>query len=332
MVQKLCRTNQSLKCYKRYVDDIFVICDSTEEVHDFGSLLNSSHRNLKFTTELESGGKLEFLDVALMREPDGPLTRSVHRELTWSWQYIHLKSFASMQYKRGLVKCLSPRISRICSPKRLDAEMNSIRDALSRNVYQDRFIEKYFKPQPARPISSTVQKKAVFIFLPSKGDDVDMIIRTRLTFAVNRTSNAAKPILLYTTTRLPLPPRKDAVLTTATSMCLYQFTCTCGVKYVGRTIRRLQSRISEHVPKWLNKGVDKVSQSAIAKHLKSTGHIVDICDTFRPLNRFNSKRLLAFAEAALIRLTKPALCVQKETTVNLALGWWLPPFFPPVLL
>lgn len=55
-------------------------------------------------------------------------------------------------------------------------------------------------------------------------------------------------------------------------MCIYQFTCSCGAGYIGRTKRALSKRISEHHhPTWLCKGLQKSVKSSILEHLVYPG-------------------------------------------------------------
>ena len=69
--------------YRRYVDDCFVIFRDRTHVDLFLDFLNSKHRNIKFTVEQESQGKLPFLDV-LVRKEGGRLQTSVFRKPTFS--------------------------------------------------------------------------------------------------------------------------------------------------------------------------------------------------------------------------------------------------------
>ena len=45
--------------------------------------------------------------------------------------------------------------------------------------------------------------------------------------------------------------RKDVLPTTLKSSVIYKYSCHCDSRYVGRTSQRLQDRIKQHVPKWL---------------------------------------------------------------------------------
>ena len=164
-------------------------------------------------------------------------------------------------------------------------------------------------------------RKPVYISLPFKGDDVSERIRSRITTALERTCNAARLVYLEETTRIPVPSRKDPLSPLANSNIIYQFSCTCGCTYVGRTERHLGTRIDEHIPKWLRSNKSGVAKSAITKHLQETGYIVDVVSAFSVIGRARNSRELAFKEAVSIRRLKPPLCVQKQMVINLALPW-----------
>ena len=51
--------------YKRYVDDIFVLFRSPQNLEKFNEYLNTKHTNIKFTSEKEFNRSLTFLDVLI---------------------------------------------------------------------------------------------------------------------------------------------------------------------------------------------------------------------------------------------------------------------------
>ena len=56
-----------------------------------------------------------------------------------------------------------------------------------------------------------------------------------------------KPHLVYNT-RVTLPSaKKDCVPTTQKSCVVYEFSCRCEARYVGRTTQGLADRIKQHV-------------------------------------------------------------------------------------
>ena len=316
--RKLSVEINQLSFYKRYVDDIFAICEN-REVNDFLDSLNSAHNNLKFTSEAENENRLSFLDVCLIRREDGSLSRSVHRKATWSGQYLHFKSFAPIKYKRGLVRCLFDRIRRIVTPDQLEEEVNLLHETLKDNGYPARFIDKYAKGRIKRDVFDTVPRKNVYLSLPFKGDNISTMIKRRLDAALGRTFYAAKLLLVDLTQRIPAPPRKDPVPRADTSNIIYGFNCVCGSRYVGRTTRHFGERIVEHVPKWLYTTGIGCARSAITKHLQNTGHVIDTNTAFRILSKPKFPSMLNIAEAVFIRTLNPDLCLQKQFVVSLSL-------------
>ena len=77
------------KFYRRYVDDIFLLFNSVEQLEKFKTFLNSKHPNINyFTSEIEIDGKLPFLDMLVDRN-GGKITTSVYRKPTFTGLYTH---------------------------------------------------------------------------------------------------------------------------------------------------------------------------------------------------------------------------------------------------
>ncbi len=307
--------------YKRYVDDVFAIVDHLNEAEELLSTMNNLHPKIKFTMELERDNQISFLDVHLSRQTDGSITRRVFHKNTWKGQYLHFLSFVPVQWKRNLVCNLFQRTRKICSEDTVDAELASLKNTLLRLGYPPRFIDKYNKPLRTKMTELLAPKKPVFISLPFKGDNILHTIKRRLLSAIQRTYYAAELIICSPTKPLPVPCAKDALPLHATSNCVYEFTCTCGCKYIGRTQRQLAARAKEHLPSWLFKQENRTPRSSITEHLLDAGHSVDPIASFRVLVRARTNRILRYLEAAAIRRFKPDLCKQLEHVVNLALPW-----------
>jgi hypothetical protein len=128
-------------------------------------------------------------------------------------------------------------------------------------------------------------------------------------------------VFLEETFTVPKSQRKDQVAALAKSNLIYGFTCTCGSMYAGRTARQLESRINEHVPKWLYSNRRGIPHSSITKHLHETGHRVNVDEAFQIIYKPKNVHTLRFAEAVTIRLKNPVLCVQKQMVTNLSLPW-----------
>ena len=51
--------------YRRYIDDVFCVFENGDQAKHFLNYLNTRHRNIRFTMEIEQQGVLPFLDVSI---------------------------------------------------------------------------------------------------------------------------------------------------------------------------------------------------------------------------------------------------------------------------
>nr|VZI37539.1 unnamed protein product [Spirometra erinaceieuropaei] len=324
-------TINDLSFYGRYVDDIFCLTDVTTDTDVLIQKFNNSHPSLTFSAEFEANNEIAFLDVLLHRQEDGSIQRRVFRKKTWTGQYINFHSFVPLNIKRNLVQGLAARVRRICSPETVEAELQQLRDTLHENGYPERFILRNIGERTAKPTMATAEKKDLFIQLPFQGDAASELVKRRLKTAITNAFPAANLRVCFTNSPLLRLGGKDRLPLQATSMCIYSFTCSCGAGYIGRTTRRLEKRVREHIPAWLGKGEKKSISSSILAHLVDTNHRVDAKEAFQIVYRTPAgfskglrQRVLATAEAVAIRLANPVLCCQKTLTQALCLPWPTP--------
>ena len=111
-----------LSCWRQYVDDTIFIKNGW--VEHVPSTLNNSHSSIKFTYETESGNKLSFLEVQLIRTGDNIETcvfrKPINRDI-----YIHWNSFAPFQWKYITLKTVVYRAYIVGSDNQhLESELN----------------------------------------------------------------------------------------------------------------------------------------------------------------------------------------------------------------
>ena len=61
--------------------------------------LNGVEPSIQFTVEVESEGKLPFLDVLLQRDPDGSISTTVYRKATHMDRYLEFASHHPLAHK-----------------------------------------------------------------------------------------------------------------------------------------------------------------------------------------------------------------------------------------
>ena len=115
-----------LSCWRRYVDDTICFIKNGSVEHVL-STLNNFHSSIKFTYETESGNKLSFLDVQLIRTGDN-IETCVFRKPTNTDIYIHWNSFAPFQWKYSTLKTLIYRAYIVWSDNQnLESELNYLK-------------------------------------------------------------------------------------------------------------------------------------------------------------------------------------------------------------
>jgi len=101
--------------YFRYVDDILLIYDPDyTNIQDITNDFNPLHPNLKFTTELETNNKLNYLDITTHRTPTG-WQISIYRKPTFTDSIIPYSSNQPAQQKYALQQAthIQPAWSRV---------------------------------------------------------------------------------------------------------------------------------------------------------------------------------------------------------------------------
>ena len=325
--EKLFAVVQPPLYYRRYVDDTFVLFASNKESALFHERLNSMHNSLKFTSEGETQNKLAFLDVLVERSQNRWIT-TVHRKSTFTGQYMHWSSFAPRQRKLDLIHTLTLRALSICSPSRLDSELQQVEKILVDNGYPLEVVKFHISKRTSiftseRPFGP--HPCPLYVKLPWIGER-SIIFEKQLQDSVKLCFGPASLRVCYSTKPLMKFAIKDPLPTLARSNVVYMFECLCEKRYVGRTEQRLADRITQHVPSTIRK--PKVGKklpdaskqsSAIAKHLCENAECAAAYDPdrFTVLDQARTSFHLATLEASYIASMKPILCRQKTFVYTL---------------
>ena len=301
--------------YRRYVDDCFLIFQSSEQVVPFLDYLNSKHPNIQFTHELENNGSLSFLDINITRT-NGHFSTSVFHELISTGLFTNFNSFIPMTYKKGLLLSLISRYFNICSSYHsFHSELQNFKQIFSCNGYPATLIDnciRFFLDKilsPKLPVHSC-SKKTLYFCLPYTGQH-GLQLRTQL----RKLLSSAYPhisirFVFRPTCRLSdFFPFKDRIPFALRSHVVYKYKCQCcGALYVGQTRRHIHMRISEHTgvsPKTGNK-LSVSQMSAVLTHHHFSKHTISDSD-FTILTSSNSKFDLEMRESLLISKFKPIL-------------------------
>ena len=158
--------------------------------------------------------------------------------------------------------------------------------------------------------------------------------------AVKQCFCAVEPRVVYSTKELLPATNKDVLSALQKSNVIYQFSCHCDSRYVGRTSQRLFDRMKHHVPKSIRSYSSSqkrllparycksstqtntqslASDSAIGLHLLQNPTCAQHYDDrrFSILAQGRSPFHLSAFEATFIKTSIPALCRQKEFVYSL---------------
>ena len=147
--------------------------------------------------------------------------------------------------------------------------------------------------------------------------------RQQLTHAVQSCYNAVQLRTIFSTKNLISPKTKDRTPSHQLSNVVYEYSCYCDNKYVGRTSQRLEARMKQHVPNNLLRAMKINDQTKLEKTKWSSSigqHLADNpkcganfdASQFSVLRRARSDFHLKVLEAIFIQTTSPELCKQKE--------------------
>ena len=320
--------------YHRYVDDVFSHFVNREESVAFFERLNSLHPALRFTREDEQSGTLPFMDVNVMKT-DNSVETAIYRKPTFTGLYVPWDSYSATQYKVNLVRSLAHRARRLCSPRHLEAELQTLRAIFLRNGYPGYILDQHLVTVAPRRQFIGPRLCPLIIRLPWFGDRSDMLVR-KIDKAVRTAYFAATVRAVFSTAKAFALP-KDRLPIPVLSNVVYKFECRhCESRYVGRTTQHLADRIKQHAPRHLMEGQigakrrgrppkERASsddyQSAVSCHLAASADCRQayVDSNFTVLARARDKLHLQILESAFIHVLKPDLCVQKNFVAKLRL-------------
>ena len=139
----------------------------------------------------------------------------------------------------------------ICSKTKLGSELDKIKQLLIENGYPADVLLSCINQKLANFTAEKTfapEQCPVYLKLPWIGN-FSSKFENQINKAITSCFYAVKPRVVYST-RVMLPSaKKDSVPTTQKSCVLYEFSCRCEARYVGRTTQRLADRINNMSPR-----------------------------------------------------------------------------------
>ena len=250
--------NFGVKHWKRFVDDTWVVLPR-HQLEDFSRFINQVEPSIQFTSEIETGGRLAFLDVEVERRQDGRLARVVHRKATHTGKYLDFSSHHPPAHKTSVVRSLLDRVeTHVSDELEAKAERRQVWKELKENGYPR--IGAYRHQKIIEPTRGTV----VLPYIKGTTDRVGRILRSFDLKVFFKPATKISAMLHPPKSRPPVDNTKGVV---------YKVECQdCQRCYIGQTGNALRTRIKQHEAAYRLMNVDK---SVIAKHAHEEDHRVD---------------------------------------------------------
>ncbi|CAF3124178.1 unnamed protein product [Rotaria sp. Silwood2] len=251
-------TSMDIVYWKRYVDDTFVLIDSTFSAKDICTKLSQFHKSIKFTCEEEAANTntLSFLNILIQKQPGIGFATKVHRKETFFGLITKWSSFVPKAYKYNAISTLVYRAIKLCSSyNSLHQEFRFIRKLGTKNGYPINFVNSIIRRQldllynppahkPPTPNTDIVVVRVPYFGLSSH------VYAKRITSAVSKQCPQKRIRVIYdVTNRIGTGfTNKDKIPTLIKSGVVYEAQCSkCSDSYIGKTYRHLKTRINEHL-------------------------------------------------------------------------------------
>uniref|UniRef100_A0A5S6QNI1 Reverse transcriptase domain-containing protein n=1 Tax=Trichuris muris TaxID=70415 RepID=A0A5S6QNI1_TRIMR len=235
----------NLKLFKRYVDDIFAIVKKGHKDELLNHLNSLFPHDIQFTIEKESGGRLPFLDVLIIKDGH-KLKTTVYRKPTNSGKYLNFYSNHSKNVKVGIVTGMVDRALKLCNKEFLQGEFGFIRETLRKNGFPIMFTEACIKKRlnklnngfsrnTENPTSDT---KLILPYYPFLGEKLQKIAHTLGVTLAFKSHHNLRSILRSDKTKIPDEQKTGVV---------YMIQCGCGARYIGETGHTMHRRFQQHL-------------------------------------------------------------------------------------
>ena len=302
--------------YRRYVDDIFVLFESSESADSFREYMSSKHQNINFTVEKENVGSLSFLDVKICRK-NGKFVTSVYRKPTFSGVFINYESIIPRYQRRGLLDTFHRSFIICCDFKTFHFEIDHLKNILIKHNYPLNFIDLCIKSflnklHTPKVMVSNVPKRDVFVKLLLLGSTSFQIRKKLQKLLSDKLTFCSLKIVFTSPVRVKsLFSFKDKLPKMLLSGLVYKYKCSgCNATYYGKTKHHLKVRICEHLGISHIAGkkvkIDNNKLMAIQEHLLCQNYSPSFED-FSILTWESTDLKLKIMESLLIARNKPIL-------------------------
>lgn len=237
------KTDVQLPFIFKYVDDLILAVPEDSQSQDtILSYFNKFHPKLQFTMEIEKNGQIPFLDLLLIRRPDGSLSIDWYRKPLKSDRYLNYKSHHPFHQKINVAFGLKSRALQLSDKCYHKKNLKLVKNILSLNHFPKKLINSIV--HNSRTINCEGKN-------PQDGPYMSLTYVKGLSEQLGKTLKASDKNIAYKNqktlgsilfSKLKSPIRKEKK-----SNVVYKIPCGgCDGTYVGITGQRLGARIYQH--------------------------------------------------------------------------------------
>ncbi|XP_055527637.1 uncharacterized protein LOC129720214 [Wyeomyia smithii] len=288
-IARLKQQNISLRTYRRYVDDCFVV-GKKEEIEKVVKEFNEGHEKINFTIENEIEGTLRFLDLTLIRK-GGKIAKIWFPKQQYG-RYLDYNSESPHTHKVNTAIALVDRALKLTDVESRIESIKTARKILRNNNYPEALIQR------------TLERRVHLLYNTLQGNQKTEQPKkyVSLPYIPGLSEKPSDKVKNVVFTKL-----KDAVAKMKQINVVYSIPCgACDDKhYIGQTSQTLEKRIGQHK----NSIRTNTSATGLTQHTLEHGHNFDFSRT-RILERINNNASRLSAEMLHIKMNS-------KTTVNL---------------
>lgn len=299
--------------YVRYLDDT-CLCIKKDLVESVVKVFNNYHRKLKFTSEIETNKKLNFLDITIINH-NSKLSFDWFQKPSSSNRILNFKSNHSLQHKKAIIFNLIDRATLISSRQFHQKNINFVKHLLLLNEYPPQFVNFYInKRLKSLQHHKNKSDKKIINKIYARKNKIGIPFSNPSYYNKNRTIFNKYNIITYPIVKKNLSGivklGKDKPKKSEQTEVVYKFDCKgCPMSYIGETKRALSIRLNEHK-------LNKNPESVVSLH-KNLNHKFD-WDNVQILDKERNYHKRIISEMIHINQCTNTLN-KKEDTKNLSL-------------
>ena len=302
----------SVALYKRYIDDILILCPNKTDAELFYRRINNIDPSIKFEIEHpDDTGKLNLLDFSIRINNEGKAEYNFYKKAALSDIFMHYESALPITTKEHVITNEYRRIAFRCSNADSKKQgRNQFTEKLKINKYPESIIKKCYNKSRKYTQHQTAPPNIYYFNFPYLSDKTnfkikkifkDENINIRLydnKYTIRNKLNQNKYNYHKDCTKAHCPiknPRKCYQ-----KLCVYHIQCeSCRKSYIGSTVRSLHTRIVEHHTQ---------KTSSVRRHLNECNSGL----TITILDKANDVVNLRIKEGIYIRQLQPEINTQEE--------------------